>query len=124
MIESKRQGYILAVLILIIDQISKFYAVNNFNYVLNTGAAWGILKGSNFLLIIVSLVAIFYIIRYFKYNLLALSLLLGGILGNVVDRIFKGHVIDFINIKIFNYPLFNIADMFIVTAVILLIIRK
>ena len=56
--------------------------------------------------------------------LVAYSLVIGGSLGNLIDRIIRGHVIDFIDVKIFgcNFPIFNIADTFIVIGVFLLII--
>lgn len=123
-ITKKKQGYILALAILLIDQILKLIAINNNNYITNTGAAWGLLQGSNFLLIIISFIVIFYINRYFKSHPLALSILLGGVLGNLFDRVFRGHVIDFIDIKLLNYPLFNIADIAIVLAVLLIIFEK
>ena len=123
-ITNKKQGYILALSILLIDQLLKLFFINNNNYITNTGAAWGLLQGSNFLLIVLSFIVIFYINRYFSSHPLALSILLGGVLGNSVDRIFRGHVIDFIDIKLFNYPLFNIADMAIVLAVLIIIFKK
>ena len=123
MITSKKQGYILTIIILSLDQISKFIAIQNFNYTFNRGAAWGILENSQILLVIIAFLAIFYANRYFSYHPLAFSMLLGGIFGNLTDRIFRGHVIDFINIKIFNYPLFNLADSFITIAVFLLFIK-
>ncbi len=121
---NKKHGYTLALAILLIDQILKIISINNNNYITNTGAAWGLLQGSNFLLIIISFIVIFYINRYFMSNPLALSILLGGVLGNLFDRIFRGHVIDFIDIKLFNYPLFNVADIAIVLAIILIIFKK
>lgn len=124
MIRSKKQGYILAIIILVLDQLSKFIAINNNNYITNTGSAWGLFQGSSFLLLIISFIVIFYINRYFSSHPLGLSLLLGGVLGNSIDRLFRGHVIDFIDIKLFNYPLFNIADIVIVIAIILIIFKK
>ncbi|MBT3865791.1 signal peptidase II [Candidatus Woesearchaeota archaeon] len=123
-ITKKKQGYILALIILLVDQLLKLSFISNNNYITNTGAAWGLLQGSNFLLIIFSFVVIFYINRYFLSHPLALSILLGGVLGNLFDRIFRGHVIDFIDIKLFNYPLFNIADIAIVLAIFLIILKK
>jgi len=118
-----KNGYILAFVLLVLDQLSKYIVVNNFDFIKNTGAAWGILKNSQLLLIIISLVVIFYVARYFSYYPLAFSLLLGGVLGNLVDRIFRGYVIDFINIRIFNYPWFNLADSLITISIILLAIK-
>lgn len=117
---SKPHGYVLAVILLFLDQISKYIVVNNFYFIKNTGAAWGILKGSNYILIIVSFLVIFYALRYFSYHPVALSILLGGVLGNLYDRIFRGYVVDFININLFNYPLFNLADAFITISMMLL----
>ncbi|MBT4576870.1 signal peptidase II [Candidatus Woesearchaeota archaeon] len=121
---SKKQGYILAGIILILDQLSKLIAINNNTYITNTGSAWGLFQGSRFLLLVISFIAIFYINRYFSSHPLGLSLLLGGVLGNLCDRLFRGHVIDFIDIKLFNYPLFNIADIAIVIAIVLIIFKK
>tara|TARA_Y100000310_G_scaffold294203_1_gene324488 strand:+ start:1422 stop:1808 length:387 start_codon:yes stop_codon:yes gene_type:complete len=123
MITSKKQGFILAIIILIIDQISKLIVIQNFNFTTNTGAAWGMFKNSQILLMVIAFIAIFYVNRYFAYHPLAFSMLLGGIFGNLTDRIFRGHVIDFINIKIFNYPLFNFADTFITISVFLIFIK-
>jgi len=120
---SKKRGILFAILLLILDQISKFFIIKNSTYISNTGAAWGILSNSQYLLIIISLIVIFYTLRYFSYHPLALSFLLGGTLGNLTDRIFRKEVIDFINIRIFNYPLFNLADVFITIAITLLIIK-
>jgi len=120
---SKKRGILFAILLLILDQISKFFIIKNSTYISNTGAAWGILSNSQYLLIIISLIVIFYTLRYFSYHSLALSFLLGGTLGNLTDRIFRKEVIDFINIRIFNYPLFNLADVFITIAITLLIIK-
>ncbi len=121
---SKKQGYILASIILILDQVSKLIAIKNNSYITNTGSAWGLFQGSSFLIIIISFVVIFYINRYFSSHPLGLSILLGGVLGNSFDRVFRGNVIDFINIRMFNYPLFNIADIAIVIAIVLIIFKK
>jgi signal peptidase II len=122
MLKTKKQGLILALIILALDQLLKAIMLN-FNYIKNTGAAWGILKNSSFFLIIISIIVIFYINRYFSYHPLALSILLGGTLGNLTDRIFRGYVIDFINIYLFNFPLFNLADIAISCSIILLLYK-
>lgn len=140
-----KKVYILAIAIFIIDQISKalistylklnesIVVIKDFfylRYINNTGASWGILSNSRILLIILSLIAIVILIRYMynfkknKLNLVGFGFLLGGILGNLADRLLYGYVKDFLDIIIFNYdfPVFNIADIFIVLGVIILII--
>lgn len=136
--------YILTTIFFILDQISKsiistFLSLNeniviikNFfsiNYINNKGASWGILSNARILLIVLSIICIIILFRYMntfkinKKNILAFGMILGGILGNLSDRIFFGYVIDFLNFKIINYnfPVFNLADTFIVVGVILLI---
>ena len=140
-----KKVYIITLLSFIIDQVSKALVstcfslnesvrlINNFlylNYINNTGASFSILTNKKYLLIILSLIAIVIIIRYintFKntiFNRIGLGLLLGGILGNLSDRILFGYVKDFISLYIFGYsfPVFNIADICIVVGVIILII--
>lgn len=140
-----KKVYILTLVIFIIDQISKsiistyltlnksIEVINNFfylRYINNTGASWGILSNSKILLIILSLLAIIILIRYMysfkktKLNLIGFGFLLGGILGNLSDRILYGYVRDFLDFIIFKYdfPVFNIADIFIVLGVIILVI--
>lgn len=140
-----KKVYIITLLSFIIDQVSKALVstyfslnesvklINNFlylNYINNTGASFSILTNKKYLLIVLSLVAIVIIIRYintFKntiFNRIGLGLLLGGILGNLSDRILFGYVKDFISLYIFGYsfPVFNIADICIVVGVIILII--
>jgi len=99
-------------------------------YVENTGAAFGMLMARIFL-IGVDLMIIFTIIKLMmskKYKFddktkLGFSLILAGGIGNLIDRIFRGYVIDYIDIsKIFSYPVFNFADICIVIGVILVII--
>lgn len=140
-----KKVYIITLLSFIIDQVSKALVstcfslnesvrlINNFlylNYINNTGASFSILTNTKYLLIVLSLIAIVIIIRYintFKntiFNRIGLGLLLGGILGNLSDRILFGYVKDFISLYIFGYsfPVFNIADICIVVGVIILII--
>jgi signal peptidase II len=122
-IQNKKQGFILAILILLVDQISKRIALN-FYYKTNSGAAFGILEGQRFLLIIISLVALFYANRYFEYNPLAFSLFIGGLFGNLYDRVFRGEVIDFIKIGIPSFSsTINLADITISISMILLTIQ-
>ena len=139
-----KKVFIIAITILIIDQLSKMiantYLVDNIiniipnffklEYALNTGAAWSILNNKQALLIIISIILMIVLFMFnnnFKKsfrNNLAFGFLYGGIWGNLVDRLFHGYVIDFLSFKIFNYdyPIFNIADIAVVFGIILLII--
>ena len=111
-----------------IDIINNFF---NLTLVHNDGAAWSILSGNRLLLIFISLIALVLIYYIFiknknlrKIDIITYGMLIGGIIGNLVDRVFYGYVIDFLDFKIFNYnyPVFNIADCFIVISAILLIV--
>lgn len=136
---------LISILLLIVfDQIVKYLIVRNFSigeekilidnffkfiYIRNTGAAFGILSGNIIFLIGISLLLIFYIVKEMKKNidnnlsLLSFSLILGGAVGNLIDRIFRGYVVDFISFTLFNreMSIFNVADMYITIGVILLI---
>ena len=138
---------ILSIVLLIIDQVSKIIVVNNLSvgesknivdgffsltYVKNTGAAWGMFSNSTIILgllsIVFSIILIKYIIESKKLSnisVISYSLLLSGIFGNMLDRFIRGFVIDFLNFYIFSYdyPVFNIADIFIVVGIILIIIE-
>ena len=101
-------------------------------YIQNDGAALNILSGDTFILITISLIALLYIIKLVitskdnsMFQTIIYSLLISGILGNVVDRIFYGKVIDFLDFHIFsyNFPVFNFADTFIVIGAILLVVN-
>lgn len=103
----------------------------NITYVRNTGAAWSIFAGETLGLIVISLIIIALIVYYVSKNkfkskleLFGYSLILGGAIGNLYDRIVYGYVIDFLDFYIFgyDYPIFNLADSFIFIGVILVII--
>jgi signal peptidase II len=110
-----------------IKVINKFFYLTNIN---NTGAAWGMLSNQTSLLIIITFVVIallFYYLKVFKKNarnIIAFGLLLGGIVGNLIDRLFLGYIKDFFELHLwsYNFPIFNIGDMCIVIGAILLII--
>ena len=134
----------ISLLFVVIDQVVKILVIsklalqqsitiiNNFfniTYVRNTGAAWSILSGNVLLLIMISvlaLVAIYYYLIKDKYlnkiDIVSYSMLIGGIIGNLIDRIVHGYVIDYLDFKIFNYnfPIFNIADTLIVISIIII----
>ena len=99
-------------------------------YVENTGAAFSILQNSTNFLIIISIIALlgifYYVIKYAKLicikELLFLSFLTTGILGNLYERIFFGYVRDFFNLAFVNFPIFNISDIFINIGVVGMIV--
>ncbi len=108
--------------------IGKFLNITN---VRNTGVAWSLFDNQTLLVLIVSIIVIIGIIIYIKKNKpntniekISYSMILGGALGNLIERLIHGYVTDFIDIYIFNYnyPIFNLADTFIVIGAILLII--
>ena len=133
-----------AVIVLLIDQISKGIIATNFvanqsikviksffslTYTYNYGGAWSILNNYSFLIVIFSLLALIILLRFMvlfkknKRNIIAFGFIIGGTCGNLLDRLMYGYVRDFLAVKIFNYnfPIFNIADVCIVLGVILLI---
>ncbi|WP_278278450.1 signal peptidase II [Acetoanaerobium noterae] len=136
--------YILSiVLILIIDQFSKYLTVlyikpiNSYplinqvfhlTYAENRGAAFSIFSGKQMLLIIVTALIItllgcyFVKVRKSGQTLLkvSLSLIIGGAMGNLVDRLRLNYVVDMLDFTLINYPIFNMADVFVVTGAILL----
>lgn len=102
----------------------------SFDYVLNTGGAFNILSNQIFLLIILAIIAIFAIFYHItdkkkKINfteVFALSLLCAGIISNTYERIKYGAVTDYIRIDFINFPIFNIADVFICIGAFILIL--
>ena len=108
--------------------INKDFLLFRIDFVKNYGAAFNIFSGSR---IFLSIISIFFsiLLIYFildKKNLSSLELysycfILGGTIGNGIDRIFRGFVVDFINLNIINFPVFNIADISINIGFILLI---
>ncbi len=135
---------IVTIVCFVIDLTSKIIAnnvlvefeqnkvINNFFYLTlcyNTGGAWSIFSGNVLFLIIVSIVALGLVIftmiksstNFYKYSS---AVFLGGLLGNLYDRIFFGQVTDFLDFKIFGYdfPVFNLADCFICVGVALMFI--
>ncbi|HOP65719.1 MAG TPA: signal peptidase II [Bacilli bacterium] len=110
-----------------IKVIDKLFYLTNIS---NTGAAWGMLPDKTNLLVVLTVIVLIILIQYMQMfknnnrNILAFGLLYGGILGNLIDRLFLGYVKDFLEFHIFDYifPIFNISDICIVIGAILLII--
>jgi len=131
----------LSIFITLIDQYTKYLILYNYksyihrdfllfrlDFVKNYGAAFNIFSGSriflSFISIIFSIFIIYLILRKKTLKLVDLysySFILGGTIGNGADRILKGYVIDFINLNIINFPVFNIADISINIGFIFLI---
>ncbi len=127
----------LAVIILAVflDQLTKYLTilflkpldtlpiikdVIHLTYVENTGAAFGMLKNQRWLFMIVSTVAIIALLIYLfkkktqpKLENLAIAFIVGGGIGNMIDRIFLGYVVDMIDFRLINFAVFNVADSFV-----------
>ena len=130
-IQTKLYFLSLSFFILLIDQFTKYLIFYNYktisnkdfllfklDFVKNYGAAFNIFSGNRIFLSCISFIfsiLLTYIIfsknTINSLNLLSYSFILGGTLGNGIDRIFRGFVIDFINLYFVNFPVFNIADI-------------
>ncbi|MBT3395309.1 signal peptidase II [archaeon] len=122
----KNNFLLLTLLIIIIDQLTKISLKNIsggiITYTTNTGAAFSLFQNSTNILILISgIVAISVVYFYKKYpkSYIPLAFILGGTIGNLIDRIYFGYVRDFIDLKI--WPIFNVADSFNVIGVTILI---
>jgi len=130
-IQTKLYFLSLSIFIILLDQYTKYLMFYNYkifinkdfilfrlDFVKNYGAAFNIFSGSriflSFISIIFSILLIYLILRkntLNSFDLYSYSFILGGTIGNGIDRILKGFVIDFINLNIINFPVFNIADI-------------
>ena len=133
----KIKHYIIGIIIIIVDQLSKVLMINksitlipnflNFTYTENLGGAFGL--GKQQIIFLLSLILTIGIIIYLIknkskiINYIPFILIISGSIGNLIDRVFRGYVIDFIDVNIFNFPNFNIADICVVIGVIWLIIN-
>lgn len=139
--------YMIALFVIALDQLTKWLIVKNFElgesvkviedflYITshrNKGAAWGILQGQMWFFYIITVIVIIGIIYYMqkaakgKWLLgVSLGLMLGGAIGNFIDRVFRKEVVDFVNTYIFGYdfPVFNVADASLVVGVAMLMIQ-
>ncbi len=108
--------------------------IENFLYITsyrNRGAAWGILQGQMWFFYLITVVVVVGLIIYIqklkkqdKWFGIALALMLGGAIGNFIDRVVRKEVVDFLNTYIFTYdfPIFNVADSALVVGVIIMFI--
>lgn len=113
------------------DTISIIPNFFNIEYLHNSGAAFSSFEGMRFVLVVISLVIFISMIKYIKKNdiskkveIISFGMILGGLVGNLIDRVFYGYVIDYLAFTIFGYSfaVFNLADSFIVIGVISLAI--
>ncbi len=140
MVKRSSLFWLIAIAILALDQVTKFFVLRSFSagesvsllpflsftYVQNTGAGFGILQNNNWLFIFIALIAIGVIFYYLKKVLteqrmtVFVALILGGAVGNLLDRLLHGFVVDFIDFHF--WPAFNVADSALVIGVLGLIV--
>ena len=134
-LKSKWAPLVLAALAVALDQISKALAVVylkpiatlplwkdvfHLTYRINYGAAWSLFEDQRGVCMTVSSLAIVGILIYYFYDKkltpairYPLAMIVGGGIGNMIDRIFVGYVVDFFDARFINFPVFNVADCFI-----------
>ena len=137
--------YLLAALLIIIDQITKWNIVQNFElyqekvivpgffslfYIQNEGAAWGIFQGKMVFFYLVTIIVVGYLVYMFqqeknKTKLVGISfaLILSGAIGNFIDRLLNGYVVDMFRLDFINFPIFNVADVCLTVGVVLMLIH-
>lgn len=135
---------VISFLVIGADQALKFYIVNqyqlgevhqavpgifSFTYVQNDGAAWNILPGQMWLFYLISLIAIivclYYLFKFKSHPVLfdiGIALVLGGIVGNLIDRIHLKYVVDMIQVDFIHFNIFNLADSAITVGIVLVFI--
>ncbi|MEH6890009.1 signal peptidase II [Bacillus sp. JJ864] len=139
--------YLIALFVIAIDQVSKWIIVkemelgesipiiDNVLYITshrNRGAAWGILENKMWFFYVITVIFVIFILFYMKKYAktdkllgISLGLILGGAIGNFIDRVVRKEVVDFIHTYIFsyNFPVFNVADSALCVGVALIIIQ-
>lgn len=137
---------ILVIFIVLFDQITKYFAdlylqncdavgmipnIISLRYHRNSGAAWGILSDHRWVFMVISSLAIIVIIVFLIYTrkhkqsrllTISLSFFLGGGIGNMIDRVRLGYVIDFLRFDFIDFPIFNIADSFITIGAVIMLL--
>lgn len=130
--ENKKISFISIATLVFLDQITKIifsrfqydFGFFAFNLVKNEGITFGLLQGSNYIIGILSIGILYLLIRYekeFKNEKIFYFLIIAGVIGNTLDRLLRGHVIDFIDFKF--WPVFNLADTYLVIGVFGYIIK-
>jgi signal peptidase II len=140
-----RSFWVAAVVSLILDQLSKYLIVQNlrlnatiplwtdvfhFTYVRNTGAAFSLFQGGAWLrwlslIVSIGLIALAWLGPTLnKFEQLGYGFILGGALGNGIDRFAYGYVVDFLDFRLIKFPVFNLADTFINVGIVCLLIAS
>lgn len=140
-------GILCSVILILLDQFTKHFAVQHLkdqmpvvlwknvfelSYLENRGAAFGILQGKQWPLIIFTVIVLMIIIYLYLMripsekhfgllNVIAI-LFFGGAIGNFIDRVMQGYVVDFFYFRLIDFPVFNVADIYVTVAAILLIL--
>ena len=128
-------GLDLLIKYLVSSYLTSVNIIDNFfslTYVLNDGAAFSLIASRTYILILIALICLLFIVYELKNNLddrvlsVGYSLVLAGLLGNFIDRLIDGYVVDYLSFRIFsfNYPVFNLADILIVLGIIIVIIKE
>lgn len=141
----KLRHFLYFILLIALDQFTKHLAVSNLKenpfviipkvfqltYHENNGAVWGILSGKIIFLILVTFLLLFLMVFLYlkipkdkRYNAIRIILVFicAGAVGNLIDRVFNGYVVDFIYFELIDFPVFNLADCYVTLSSILLII--
>jgi signal peptidase II len=144
MMRRKRSFLLIAIVGIIFDQLTKYIVVQNFaavgdtfslwqnvfhfTYVINTGAAFSFFRGQVDILRWISLIVSFILVVFVWYSpkltfleQLGYGFILSGAVGNGIDRFLFGYVVDFLDFRLINFPVFNIADVAINIGVLILI---
>lgn len=142
--------YLLPIIIIglltALDQLTKFIVVNNFmlneskpiikdvfslTYIRNEGIAWGLFQGKRYLFLIITVIVLMlcffvyhkiYSYKEFMPLRICLIFIISGSIGNMIDRIKLGYVIDFFDFELINFPVFNIADIYVTVTMIVMFI--
>ena len=147
LIKRKRSFWLVAIFGIVIDQITKYVVVQefvtvgntlplwqdvfHFTYVINTGAAFSFFRGQVEILRWISLIVSLLLIAFVWFTprltlleQLGYGFILSGAIGNGIDRFLFGYVVDFLDFRLINFPIFNLADVFINIGVLLLLIAS
>lgn len=137
-----KTSIIISILVALLDQIIKFFIdkqvlfrevipdLFNIHKVYNYGVAFSFLENKRYLILLFSIILIYFLFnlrkdlpKTKKYDIL-FGVILGGILGNLIDRIFRGFVIDYFEIFLgqYSFPIFNLADICITLGIIIMIL--